>query len=203
MRRVAITVVLAAGLAVGCTKNTKKTEGLVVLETNKGKITVQLETAKAPLSSKNFLAYVDAGFYEGTVFHRVIPRFMIQGGGFTKELSKKPTREAIQNEADNGLSNARGTLAMARTSAPNSATSQFFINVADNARLDHTGKNPRGWGYAVFGKVVGGMDVVDAIENVKTRCPSNPPSPCSDGLPPGMRDVPADPVIILKASRAD
>jgi cyclophilin family peptidyl-prolyl cis-trans isomerase len=158
---------------------------------------------RAPISAKNFLAYVDAGFYNGTVFHRVIPGFMIQGGGFTKDLQKKATREPIQNEADNGLSNTKGTLSMARTSAPNSATSQFFINVADNSRLDHTGKNPRGWGYAVFGKVVGGMDVVETIETVKTICPSKPPAPCNERLPLGMRDVPSDPVIILEASRAN
>lgn len=200
MWRAALTIALTAALAVGCTK---KKEGLVTLETNKGNIVVQLEMEKAPISAKNFLDYVDSGYYEGTVFHRVIPGFMIQGGGFTEDLQKKATREPIQNEADNGLSNARGTLSMARTSAPNSATSQFFINVGANSRLDHTGKNPRGWGYAVFGKVVEGMDVVDSIESVKTLCPSKQPSPCTEALPPGMRDVPADPVIILKASRAN
>src|SRR5687767_7269243 len=140
----------------------------VVLETSKGAITLELYPDKAPKTVENFLAYVKAGHYDGTLFHRVIDNFMIQGGGFDAKFQQKPTRAAIQNEADNGLKNKRGTAAMARTGDPHSATSQFFINTADNAFLDHTGKNERGWGYTVFGKVVSGMDVVDAIGKGKT-----------------------------------
>ena len=140
----------------------------VTLDTSKGKIVVELYADKAPVTVENFLAYVKAGHYNGTIFHRVIPGFMIQGGGFAADMTQKPTRATIKNEADNGLRNTRGTLAMARTPDPNSASSQFFINVADNRSLDHTGKTPDGWGYAVFGKVVEGMDVVDAIVGVPT-----------------------------------
>ena len=141
----------------------------VALETSMGTIVVELDTAQAPLSSQNFLQYVDDGFYSGTVFHRVIPGFMIQGGGVTADLKKKETREAIRNEADNGLRNVRGSLALARTGDPHSATSQFYINLADNNQLDHAQYVSRGgWGYTVFGKVVEGMEVVDAIAAVKT-----------------------------------
>ncbi len=140
----------------------------------------------------NFLAYVDAGFYDGTIFHRVIPDFMIQGGGFTADLEKKATRDPIPNEADNGLKNERGTLAMARTNDPNSATAQFFINHKDNAFLDHSGKNPRGWGYAVFGRVTDGMSVVDAIATTPTG---------AKGMFP--KDVPLETIVIEKASRSD
>ena len=140
----------------------------VVLETSKGAITIELYPDKAPKTVENFIAYVKAGHYDGTVFHRVIDGFMVQGGGFDAKLTQKPTRAAIQNEADNGLKNKRGTVAMARTGDPHSATAQFFVNTADNAFLDHTGKNERGWGYTVFGKVVSGMDVVDAIGKSKT-----------------------------------
>lgn len=140
----------------------------VALETSLGKIVVELDPEKAPKSVENFLAYVKSGFYDGTIFHRVIKDFMVQGGGFTADMQQKPTQAPIVNEADNGLKNRRGTLAMARTMDPNSATSQFFINTVDNGFLDHTGKNPRGWGYAVFAKVVEGMDVVDKIRAVKT-----------------------------------
>ncbi len=160
----------------------------VELATSLGVIVIELNPTKAPLSVENFLSYVKDGFYNGTVFHRVIPRFMVQGGGFTTEMVKKPTKDAIQNEADNGLSNDRGTIAMARTNAPHSATAQFFINTVDNEPLNHSGKNPRGWGYAVFGEVVKGMDVVDAIEKVRTGVHGS-----------GMRDVPQQTVIIEKA----
>jgi cyclophilin family peptidyl-prolyl cis-trans isomerase len=135
----------------------------VVLETTSGPITVQLDPAKAPLTVDNFLKYVDSGFYNGTIFHRVIPGFMIQGGGMDEAMQEKQTRAPIKNESGNGLSNQRGTIAMARTNDPNSATAQFFINLVDNANLD-----TYGGGYAVFGKVVGGMDVVDAIAKVPT-----------------------------------
>ncbi|MEM7351083.1 MAG: peptidylprolyl isomerase [Acidobacteriota bacterium] len=141
----------------------------VALETSKGKIVIELYAKEAPGTVENFLAYVESGFYDGTIFHRVIPDFMVQGGGFTPDLEKKDTRDAIQNEADNGLKNDRGTLAMARTNAPHSATAQFFINVVDNAYLNHTAKSARGWGYTVFAKVVEGMEIADAIAAVKTE----------------------------------
>ncbi len=160
----------------------------VILGTSLGDITVELDTVKAPVTSENFLAYVASGHYDGTIFHRVIPGFMIQGGGFTANMQQKPTCAAIANEADNGLKNSRGTLAMARTSDPHSATSQFFINLKNNAFLDHTAKTGSGWGYTVFAKVVEGMDVVDAIAEVPTGN-SGPHS-----------DVPTEPVVITKAS---
>lgn len=140
----------------------------VLIKTTAGDIKVELDPAKAPLSVKNFLVYVNEGHYNGTIFHRVIEGFMIQGGGFTKEMKQKPVHAPIAIESDNGLSNKRGTIAMARTSDPNSATAQFFINTVDNAFLDFRGKNSRDYGYAVFGKVVDGMDVVDKIRKTKT-----------------------------------
>lgn len=158
----------------------------VLLETSKGNITLELFSAKAPVSVANFLGYVNAGFYDGTVFHRVMPGFMIQGGGMTADLSEKSTQAPIQNEANNGLKNHRGTLAMARTGDPHSATSQFYINVADNDALDQQGA--AGWGYAVFGKVTSSMDVVDVIAAV----------PRGDR---GMhQNVPTEPVFIKRAS---
>lgn len=135
----------------------------VLVETSLGNISLALDAERAPKTVENFLSYVDAGHYAGTIFHRVIPGFMVQGGGFDASFEKKLTRPPVQNEADNGLKNKRGTVAMARTSEPHSATAQFFVNVADNAFLDHKAKSPRDWGYAVFGKVEEGMDVVDAI----------------------------------------
>lgn len=161
----------------------------VVIETNKGTIVAELYATEAPKSTENFLQYVDDGYYDGTIFHRVIPDFMIQGGGFTADMQKKDTREPIENEADNGLENERGTLAMARTNDPHSASSQFFVNVTDNDFLNHRGKNPRGWGYAVFGKVIEGMDVVDAIVAV----PTTRKGP--------MSDVPVEPVVIESVTR--
>jgi peptidyl-prolyl cis-trans isomerase B (cyclophilin B) len=161
----------------------------VELQTNHGNIRVELDEAKAPESSKNFLAYVDNGHYDGTVFHRVIPGFMIQGGGFAVGMKQKPTNAALQNEANNGLKNDHYTLAMARTSAPHSATAQFFINTTDNAFLNFKSESPQGWGYAVFARVVDGTDVVDKIEKVKT------------GRSGGHDDVPLEDVVILKAVR--
>ena len=159
----------------------------VLLDTSFGPVEIELNAEKAPISTKNFLEYVDSGFYNNTIFHRVIPGFMAQGGGFTDRMVQKPTRDPIRNEASNGLANTRGTLAMARTSDPNSATSQFFINVADNDFL-----NPgRDRGYAVFGKVTKGMEVVDQIVNSPTT------------IKKGMRDVPTDPVYIKSAKRID
>ncbi len=161
----------------------------VDIETSKGSIRVELDEAKAPISSKNFLAYVDAGHYDGTVFHRVIPGFMIQGGGFEPGMRQKSTNATIQNEANNGLKNDHYTLAMARTSAPHSATSQFFINTTNNGFLNFTAESASGWGYAVFAKLVSGKEVVDAIEKVKT------------GSKGGHGDVPLEDVVILSAKR--
>ena len=140
----------------------------VLLKTNKGDITLTLDSAKAPKTVANFLEYVKKGHYDSTIFHRVIDNFMIQGGGMTAGLKEKSSGAQIENEADNGLKNERGTVAMARTSDPHSATAQFFINVGDNDFLNHSAKNAQGWGYAVFGKVTDGIDVVDAIRKVKT-----------------------------------
>jgi len=141
---------------------------VVKLHTNFGEITLELDAEKAPITVANFLKYVDSGFYDGTIFHRVINNFMIQGGGFDANMSQKNTEAEIKNEADNGLGNDKYTIAMARTSAPHSASSQFFINVADNDFLNHTSPTGSGWGYCVFGEVVEGMDVVDKIKVVKT-----------------------------------
>ncbi len=160
----------------------------VVLETSFGAIEIQLEDQKAPISTKNFLGYVDSGFYNNTIFHRVIPGFMAQGGGFTAQMMQKPTKDPIKNEAENRLPNVRGTVAMARTSDVNSATSQFFINTNDNAMLNH---GARDFGYAVFGKVVKGMDVVDQIVNAQS------------GNKGGMQNVPLDPIYIKSAKRID
>ncbi len=162
---------------------------IVEMDTTKGKILLELNAGKAPKTVKNFLAYVDAGFYDGTIFHRVIPNFMIQGGGFSADMKRKDARAPIDNEADNGLLNERGTIAMARTSNPHSATAQFFINTKNNDFLNHKGKSPQGWGYAVFGRVAEGMDVVAAISGVKT------------GTRGPFRDVPTDPVVIRKVVR--
>ena len=161
----------------------------VDIETSKGTIRVELNEAKAPISSQNFLAYVDAGHYNGTVFHRVIPGFMVQGGGFEPGMRQKPTQATITNEANNGLKNDHYTLAMARTSAPHSASSQFFINATDNNFLNFSAETASGWGYAVFAKVVAGTDVVEAIERVKT------------GSKGGHGDVPLEDVLIVRASR--
>lgn len=162
----------------------------VVMETSYGSITIELDSAKAPGSVANFLAYVDAGFYDGTIFHRVIPDFMIQGGGFTADLKQKPTRPAIKNEAANGLRNLRGTIAMARTNVVDSATSQFFINHKDNPFLDHRAPNPKDFGYAVFGRVSSGMDVVDRIAGVQTR-----------GTNPMFQNLPVQTVVINSIRR--
>jgi cyclophilin family peptidyl-prolyl cis-trans isomerase len=141
---------------------------IVEVATNHGTFVIALDPAHAPKSVDNFLKYVDAKHYDGTIFHRVIPTFMVQGGGYDQQLERKQTLPAVHNEADNGLKNKRGTVAMARTGEPHSATAQFFVNVADNAFLDHTAKEQQGWGYAVFGRVTDGMDVVDKIKAVKT-----------------------------------
>lgn len=160
----------------------------VLFETSKGDILIELHPDKAPKTVENFLAYVKSGYYAGTIFHRVIPGFMVQAGGFTADMKKKETRAPIENEADNGLKNARGTLSMARTGDPHSATSQFFLNVVDNAALDHTGKTSSGWGYAVFATVLEGMEVADAIVSVPTTTRGP------------YQNVPRAPVTIDKAS---
>lgn len=159
----------------------------VKLSTNHGDIVLQLDAEKAPLTTENFVQYVKDGHYNGTVFHRVIKGFMIQGGGFEAGMSQKKTRASIQNEADNGLKNKKYSIAMARTMEPHSASAQFFINASDNDFLNHSGKNVQGWGYAVFGEVIEGREVVDAIEKVAT------------GSKAGHQDVPKDDVIIEKA----
>jgi peptidyl-prolyl cis-trans isomerase B (cyclophilin B) len=162
----------------------------VELETNLGIVKIELDTARAPESVRNFLEYLDAGHYDGTVFHRVIKGFMIQGGGFDLGMKQKPTRAPLTNEANNGVKNDKYTLAMARTSAPHSATAQFFINTTDNAFLNFKSESPQGWGYAVFAKVIGGAEVVDAIEKVGTTRRG------------GHDDVPVEDVMILSAKRA-
>ena len=163
---------------------------VVEVATNFGTFVIQLDSAHAPKSVENFLAYVDAKHYDNTIFHRIIPTFMVQGGGYDVNYEKKPVKAAIQNEADNGIKNKRGTVAMARTGDPHSATAQFFVNVVDNAFLDHTAKDDRGWGYAVFGKVTDGMDVVDKIKAVKTGASG-----------PFAKDAPEDPVLIKHVKR--
>jgi len=159
---------------------------MIILKTNMGEIHINVDAEKAPITAKNFIDYVEDGFFDGTIFHRVIPNFMVQGGGMNEEMQQKPTKANIENEAKNGLRNVKYSVAMARTSAPHSASSQFFINVNDNQFLDFPGQD--GWGYCVFGEVVAGMDVVDKIEKVET---------ISLG---GHSDVPGEAVIIIKAS---
>ena len=161
---------------------------VAIMQTSKGEIWIELDRAKAPISVENFISYAKAGHYDGTVFHRVIKGFMLQGGGMTADMTQKPTRAPIKNEATNGLKNQIGTIAMARTAVVDSATSQFFINTADNKFLDNAGLSPDKFGYAVFGKVIDGMDAVWAIEAVAT------------GSKGGHQDVPVDAVVIEKVS---
>jgi cyclophilin family peptidyl-prolyl cis-trans isomerase len=186
MKRTLISILIVLTVAFAAIAGDNPT---VEMDTTKGKIILELDADKAPKTVKNFLAYVDAGFYDGTVFHRVIPNFMIQGGGFTADMKRKQAGAPIDNEADNGLRNERGTIAMARTSNPHSATAQFFINSKNNDFLNHKGKSPQGWGYAVFGRVAEGLAVVDAISAVKT------------GTRGPFRDVPSEPVVIRKVVR--
>jgi cyclophilin family peptidyl-prolyl cis-trans isomerase len=163
---------------------------VVEVVTSQGTFAIELDPAKAPKSVENFLRYVDAKHYDGTIFHRVIATFMVQGGGYDRNFEKKPTQAPVPNEADNGLKNVRGSVAMARTGDPHSATSQFFVNVVDNGFLDHTGKDERGWGYCVFGRVIEGMEVVDKIKGAKTG---------SHG--PFSKDAPDEPIVITRANR--
>jgi peptidyl-prolyl cis-trans isomerase B (cyclophilin B) len=167
----------------------KAVDPQVELDTSKGKIVLALYPQKAPETVKNFMGYVDAKFYDGTIFHRVIPKFMIQGGGFSADMKRIPTRKPIINEADNGLKNDRGTIAMARTSDPHSATAQFFINSVNNDFLNFKSKTSQGWGYVVFGRIIQGMEVLDAISKARV------------GASGRYRDVPIEPIVILKARR--
>ena len=182
----ALVTLITAGASMAVAGNPK-----VEMETSKGKMVIELFPEKAPETVKNFLNYVEAKFYDGTIFHRVIPKFMIQGGGFTSDMKKKTGGTPIKNEADNGLKNDRGTIAMARTGDPHSATAQFFINSVNNDFLNHKSKTQQGWGYVVFGKVISGMDVIDAISAVKTVTRG------------GYRDVPAETIQINSAKVLD
>jgi peptidyl-prolyl cis-trans isomerase B (cyclophilin B) len=190
-----VTMCVALGLVVTAfdgagAQEKPKANPMVTMKTTKGDITIELYPDKAPNTVANFLSYVDKKFYDGLIFHRVMANFMIQGGGFNKDMVRKEGGAAIQNEADNGLSNLRGTIAMARTGDPHSATSQFFINVKDNPALDFKTKNPpSGWGYCVFGKVIDGMDAVDKIRQVTVTTKA------------GNENVPVDPIVITKIYR--
>ncbi|SPF51487.1 peptidyl-prolyl cis-trans isomerase precursor (PPIase) (Rotamase) [Syntrophobacter sp. SbD1] len=182
-------ILLSLSWASGTEENAGPANPVVLMKTSLGQIKIELWPDKAPETVKNFLRYVDEGFYDGTIFHRVMGNFMIQGGGFTQDMKQKPTNAPIKNEASAELKNDRGTIAMARTSAVDSATAQFFINVVDNASLNHSDNSDAGFGYAVFGKVVDGMDVVDKIKSVATTN-SGP-----------FKDVPAKPVVIESIKR--
>ncbi len=164
---------------------------MVEMHTSKGLITLELDAEKAPVTVANFIEYVKSGHFDGTIFHRVIPGFVIQGGGMESGMKEKPTQPPIENEADNGLKNVTGSICMARTNDPHSATSQFFINLKDNQFLDHSGKNPQGWGYAVFGQVTDGMDVVEAIAAVQT------------GNAGFHQDVPVEDIVVEKVIITD
>ncbi|PCJ35959.1 MAG: cyclophilin [Cellvibrionales bacterium] len=177
-----------AALAVNAGGTPIPAETKVTLHTNLGDIVIKLYSSRAPITVANFVGYVNSGHYEGTIFHRVIPGFMAQGGGYTSNLMKKPSLAPILNEADNGLQNKRGTVAMARTNDPHSASTQFFINLVNNGMLDHSGKNAQGWGYTVFGKVIKGMDVVDKMARIPTR-----------GRGPFRSDVPTETIEITGA----
>jgi peptidyl-prolyl cis-trans isomerase B (cyclophilin B) len=190
MKTLMISILIVLGVALVAVAADKPVDNpKVVLDTSKGKIVLELYLQKAPKTVINFLGYVDAKFYDGTIFHRVIPNFMIQGGGFIADMQRKPGKGPIENEADKGLKNDRGTIAMARTGDPHSATAQFFINSINNDFLNHKNKTQQGWGYAAFGRVIEGMDVVDAISAVKTT---------KRGM---FRDVPAEEVVITTARR--
>ena len=189
MRTLILSMVLflTSTLSFATENNMSDTQTKVKLTTTLGEIIIQLNTEKAPVSSANFLTYVNEGFYNGTIFHRIIPGFMAQGGGFDTSFNQKAVHAPIKNEANNGLANRRGTIAMARTNDPNSATAQFFINLKDNSFLNHTSQTSSGWGYAVFGEVIEGMDVVDAMAKQAT------------GNRGGHQDVPKTDIVIEKA----
>ena len=189
MRTLILSMVLflTSTLSFATENNMSDTQTKVKLTTTLGEIIIQLNTEKAPVSSANFLTYVNEGFYNGTIFHRIIPGFMAQGGGFDTSFNQKAVHAPIKNEANNGMANSRGTIAMARTNDPNSATAQFFINYKDNSFLNHTSPTSSGWGYAVFGEVIEGMDVVDAMAKQAT------------GNRGGHQDVPKTDIVIEKA----
>ncbi|SEQ35002.1 peptidyl-prolyl cis-trans isomerase B (cyclophilin B) [Ectothiorhodospira magna] len=187
IRQLALSLTLLSA-TMGTQVMAENTAPRVTIETTKGTIVLELYADKAPETVANFLAYANDGFYDGTIFHRVIPDFMVQGGGFTQDMQQKPTKDPIRNEANNGLSNEVGTVAMARTPNPHSATAQFFINVQHNRFLDFTAETPQGWGYAVFGRVVEGMDVVESIVAVPTG---------SQGM---HQDVPREPIVMTRVS---
>jgi len=189
MRTLILSMVLflTSTLSFATENNMSDTQTKVKLTTTLGEIIIQLNTEKAPVSSANFLTYVNEGFYNGTIFHRIIPGFMAQGGGFDTSFNQKAVHAPIKNEANNGMANSRGTIAMARTNDPNSATAQFFINYKDNSFLNHTSPTASGWGYAVFGEVIEGMDVVDAMAKQAT------------GNRGGHQDVPKTDIVIEKA----
>ena len=184
---ISLTFLFAMCGAHAANEGLKDTTTAVILETSKGEITLELYVAEAPVTTANFLEYVKAGFYDGTIFHRVIPNFVVQGGGIMSDMQRKETRGPIVNEADNGLLNTRGMVAMARTQDPHSASSQFFVNLANNEFLNHQSKTMRGWGYTIFARVVEGMDVVDQIAASAT------------GFDRGMGDVPVEPIVIESA----
>ncbi len=186
----AVLCLFAFAATAACGETIQESEvPVIVMETSKGTLRIELLPEAAPITVENFLEYVDSGFYDGTIFHRIVPGFVIQGGGYEPDMVKRPTRDAIQNESDNGVQNLRGTLSMARMPAAHSATSQFFINLNDNGALDHGGRPGETWGYAVFARVIEGMDVVDEIARVQT------------GQRAGMTDVPVEPVVIEKVYR--
>ena len=188
MRKTLLSILLTIPLLVS-SLSLAQDNPIVVIQTNKGAITVELWADKAPISVENFLRYTDSNFFDGMVFHRVIPGFMIQGGGFSPDMVQKSTYDAIKNEASASVPNDRGTLAMARTNVVDSATAQFFVNLVDNDFLNHTDETQRGFGYAVFGEVIEGMDVVDTIANVETATTK------------GFQNVPTEPVVITSAKR--
>ena len=188
----AVLYVFAFAAAAAHGETTQESEApVVVMETSKGTLRIEMLPEAAPITVANFLEYVESGFYDGVIFHRIVPGFVIQGGGYEADMVKRPTRDAIQNESDNGVLNTRGTLSMARTNAAHSATSQFFINLVDNGALDYGVRSParpdQAWGYAVFARVIEGMEVVDEIARVQTAQRA------------GMADVPVEPVVIQKA----
>ncbi len=189
MRKITLILMLFlfTTLSIATENKMSETPSKVKLTTSLGDIVIQLNSEKAPISAENFLTYVKEGFYNGTIFHRIIPGFMAQGGGFDTDFNQKAVHASIKNEADNGLKNNRGTLAMARTPDPDSATAQFFINYKDNSFLDHTSKTANGWGYAVFAEVIEGMEVVDSMADAAT------------GNRGGHQDVPKEDIIIEKA----
>lgn len=192
MAKILLAVFLAGALlAVFSVNEAAGVNPKILMKTSKGDITIELDASKAPLTVKNFLSYVDEKFYDGTIFHRVVKGFMIQGGGLTADFAEKPTKPAIKNEAANGLKNLRGTIAMARTEEIHSATAQFFINHVDNSYLDHVPNNPDRYGYAVFGRVIAGLDIVDAIANVRT------------GTVQGYADAPRETITIISIRRIE